>query len=345
MPPYCLCLHVSNNVFLQKMNDGGVVYVRYVDVLSIGEALIDLISDTERSSLIDSRTFTLYPGGAVTNVALNVSRLGGSAAIVARVGDDDFGIFLRSYLEAADVDTTYLHTTPRIPTTLIIVTRHTATPEFAIYRGADAQMLPEDIPLALLQSTSLVHTSAFALSRESTRSTILEFVAQAHTAGCLISFDPNYEPRIWDMNANPLSVFEKICSRVFLAKPSLDDCIRIFGAGKSPEAYATYFLELGVQQVVLTMGPDGVLLANAEGYTHYPMPEVEVVDVTGAGDCFWSGLLLAILDGYSMADAIRVAQEVVAIKLRQVGPLSNVVDRTALYAKLGLQKAGERGGT
>lgn len=316
--------------------------MRHIDVLSIGEALIDLISDTEQSSLIDSRKFTLYPGGAVTNVALNVSRLGGSAAIVARVGDDDFGIFLHSYLEAAGVDTTYIHTTPHIPTTLIIVTRHTATPEFAIYRGADAHMLPEDTPLALLQSTSLVHTSAFALSRESTRSTILEFVTRAHSAGRLISFDPNYEPRIWETNANPLSVFETICSRVFLAKPSLDDCIRIFGAGKSSETYATYFLELGVQHVVLTMGAAGVLLANTEGYTHYPMPEVEVVDVTGAGDCFWSGLLLATLDGYSMADAIRVAQEVVAIKLRQVGPLSHMIDRSALYAKLGLRKTGEQ---
>ncbi|HEX9131849.1 MAG TPA: sugar kinase [Ktedonobacteraceae bacterium] len=312
--------------------------MRHVDVLSIGEALVDLISDTEQSSLIDSRTFTLYPGGAVTNVALNTSRLGGAAAIVARVGDDDFGVFLRRYLAAADVDTTYLHTTPRMPTTLIIATRHIATPQFALYRGADAQMLPEDMPLTLLQSTSLVHTSAFALSREPTRSSILEFVSQAHVAGCLISFDPNYEPRIWEMHANPLSVFEVICSRAFLAKPSLDDCIRIFGAGKSPEAYATYFLDLGVQQVVLTMGSTGVLHANAEGYTHYPMPEVEVVDVTGAGDCFWAGLLLATLDGYPLADAIRVAQEVVAIKLRQVGPLSSVVDRTALYVRLGLQK-------
>lgn len=316
--------------------------MRYVDVLSIGEALIDLISDTVQGSLIDTRKFTLYPGGAVTNVALNVSRLGGNAAIAARVGDDDFGAFLRRYLVTAGVDTTYLHITPRMPTTLIIVTRHTATPEFTIYRGADAQMLPNDMPLTFLQSTSFVHTSAFALSHEPTRTTILEFIAQAYAAGCLISFDPNYEPRIWEMDANPLSVFEALCSRVFLAKPSLDDCIRIFGAGKSPEAYATYFLDLGVEQVVLTMGPDGVLLANADGYTHYAMPEVEVVDVTGAGDCFWSGLLLATLDGYSMTDAIRVAQEVVAIKLRRVGPLSNVVDRTALYTKLGLHKTGEQ---
>ncbi len=316
--------------------------MRHLDVLSVGEALIDLISDEDQRPLLESRRFHMYPGGSVTNVAQNVSRLGGAAAIVARVGDDAFGQFLRHYLVTAGVETTYLHTTSRIPTTHVVVTRHTTPPEFAVYRGADAQLLPGDMPLTSLQSTSLVHTSAFALSSEPARSAILGFITQAHAAGCLISFDPNYDPHIWEINTNPLPVLEKICPHVFLAKPSLDDCERIFGIGKSPEAYAARFLDLGVQQVVLTMGPTGVLLANARGFSHYSVPEVEVVDVTGAGDAFWSGLLLATLDGYSIPDAIRVAQEVAAIKLRQVGPLSRMIDRAALYEQLGLQKTTEQ---
>jgi len=113
--------------------------------------------------------------------------------------------------------------------------RHcTSSPAFAVYRGADALLLLGDMPLTLLQATSLVHTSAFALSREPARSAILGFIAPAHLAGCFINFDPNYDQRIWDLNDNPLSVFEKICPHVFLAKPSLDDCIRIFGTGKTP---------------------------------------------------------------------------------------------------------------
>jgi fructokinase len=228
----------------------------------------------------------MYPGGEVTNVALNVAYLGGTAAVVSRVGDDAFGLFLRHHLVTAGVETTYVCTTLHVPTTLVVVTRQTAMPDFAVYRGADAELLPGDMPFNLLHSTSLVHTSAFALSREPTRSTIVGFVEQAHAAGCLISFDPNYHPHLWEMSANPMPVFEKICAHVFLAKPSLDDCVRLFGVGKSPEAYAAQFLNLGVQQVVLTMGPAGVLLVNAEGSTYFPTPPVEVVDVTGAGDSF-----------------------------------------------------------
>ncbi len=139
------------------------------------------------------------------------------------------------------------------------------------------------------------------------------------------------------MDVDPLSMLSKVYTYVSLTKPSLDDCVRLFGAGQTPEAYAARFLTLGAQHVVLTMGQGGVLLANTEGTSHLSANQVKVVDVTGAGDSFWAGLLLATLDGYSVSDAVRVAQAVAAIKLQQVGPLSQTIDRTALYTQLGLE--------
>jgi len=198
-------------------------------------------------------------------------------------------------------------------------------------------MLPEDMPVSLLPTTSLVHTSAFALSREPARSTVLDFVVQAHTTGCLISFDPNYHPRLWEMNYDPLSVFRKIYPYVALTKPSLDDCTRLFGSGQTPETYASHFLAFGAKNVVLTLGNAGVLLANEEGTFYHSAEQVEVVDVTGAGDSFWAGMLLATIDGYSVTDAVRVGQAVATIKIQQVGPLSQNIDRVALYTQLGLE--------
>ncbi len=237
------------------MRKSNIVSEQRLEVLSIGETLIDLISDTEQGSLGEARSFRMYPGGQATNVALNLARLGASAILVARVGDDPFGSYLRQHLEIAGVGTAYIHTTPQKPTTLVVVTRQS-----------------------------------------------------------------------------------RICPYVNLTKPSLDDCIRLFGADQTPETYATHFLAWGARQVVLTMGADGVLLANAEGTSYYSTHLVEVVDVTGAGDSFWAGLLVATLDGYTMPEAIRVAQAVAAIKLQQIGPLSQVIDRAALYAHIGLQK-------
>lgn len=234
----------------------------------------------------------------------------------------------------------YVSESLHAPTTLSVVTRQTAQPDFAVYRGADTELPPAAMPLDHLSSISLVHTSAFALSREPARSSILDFIEQAHVAGCMISFDPNYHPRLWASDADPLPIFKTIYPFVSITKPSLDDCARLFGADESPETCATHFLEMGAQQVVLTMGAFGALLANADGFAFFPTPPMEVVDVTGAGDSFWSGLLLATLDGYEIDDAILVAQTVAAIKLHRVGPLSHHVDRHALYAQLGLHKVG-----
>jgi fructokinase len=313
-----------------------------LDLLAIGETLIDLISDREQESLGEARSFRMYPGGQATNVALNIVRLGGSAALVARTGDDTFGKYLRQHLDTAGVGTAHLLTAPQTPTTLVVVTRQSATPDFAVYRGADAQLLPDDMPLALLSRTSIVHTSAFALSREPSCSTVLDFVKRAHEAGCLISFDPNYHPRLWELQDDPASMFAKICQYVSLTKPSLDDCVRLFGDGQTPERYASHFLAWGARQVVLTMGAAGVLLVDATGTAYYPTRQEEVIDVTGAGDSFWAGLLVAILDGYPLSEAIRAAQAVAAIKLQQVGPLSMAIDRANLYARIGLQKREKR---
>jgi sugar/nucleoside kinase (ribokinase family) len=117
--------------------------------------------------------------------------------------------------------------------------------------------------------------------------------------------------------------------------------MRLFGSGDTPEGYAGRFLDMGVREVVLTMGQGGVLHADSAGTSYYANKQVEVVDVTGAGDSFWAGLLLAKLEGYTTGEAIRVAQAVAEIKVQQVGPLSEMIDRSALYACLGLTKPEE----
>jgi fructokinase len=86
------------------------------------------------------------------------------------------------------------------------------------------------------------------------------------------------------------------------------------------------------------MGADGVLLVTPEGTRYFPTQRIDVVDVTGAGDSFWAGLLMAILDGYTVEDAIRVAQAVAALKLQQTGPLSHPIDRGAFYTQLNLSQ-------
>lgn len=309
------------------------------DVLAFGEALIDLISKNTVSSLANADGFNHFIGGEVTNVTLNVARLGGRAAVVACVGDDGFGGYIRQQLDLASVSTDYLRVTSQAPTTVAIIARQTATPDFIIYRGADAHILPEGRHLEAIQASRVVHTSAFALSREPARSTILQSLEIAQQNGCLVSLDPNYHPYIWPDVANFESVLTEAYQWVRITKPSLDDCTRLFGPGLSPVSYAERFLNWGPEIVALTMGAQGVLLATADGrLSHIKPSNATVADVTGAGDAFWAGLLMALLDGYPPHEAACFGQIVAEAKIGTVGPVPHMPDRDDLYQQLEVVK-------
>lgn len=306
-----------------------------LDVIAVGEVLVDLISTDMVTSLADATVFRRFLGGQVANVALNVSRLGGRAAVVGCVGHDGFGQFIRRELTKAGVAVDALYEVPDAPTTVSVITRHTTTPLFIIYRGADVLLTPDHIPAAAIASARAVHASTFGLSREPSRSAVLHALRLARQSGCLVSLDPNYHPSIWDNAGDVLNVLAQAYAFVDLTKPSLDDCTRLFGPDQSPQAYVERFLKWGVQQVALTMGQDGVLLASQTGeMRHLTSQDVPVADVTGAGDAFWAGLIMGLLDGLTPEQAAEFAQVVAEAKVRTLGPLPVRLDRQAIYRQL-----------
>ena len=307
------------------------------DLVAIGEALVDLISDQIVPSLNQAGQFQRFLGGEVTNVALNVALLGGQTALVACVGEDGFGNYIRQQLDKAGVATEYVGVTSQAPTTVAVNARQTATPDFIIYRGADAHIFSEGRYLEAIKASRVVHTSAFALSRDPARSTILQALKVARQSGCIVSLDPNYHPRIWPDVADSdfQSVLLDAYQWVNVTKPSLDDCARLFGPGLSPVVCAERLLSWGPEIVALTMGRQGVLVTTADGSFHHVQPsDAEVADVTGAGDAFWAGLLTALLDGYPPHEAACLGQMVAEIKISTVGPVLQMPSRDSLYRRL-----------
>jgi fructokinase len=255
--------------------------------------------------------------------------------VVACVGDDGFGSHIRQQLDQAGVGTEYVHLTSQAPTTVAINARQTETPDFIIHRGADAHILPEQSHLEAIKTSRVVHTSAFALAREPARSTILRLLKVAQQSDCMVSLDPNYHPHNWPDVVDFHSVLAEAYQWADITKPSLDDCTRLFGPGLSPAAYVERFLDWGAEIVALTMGPQGVLLTTAEGVSaHIEPSDVTVADVTGAGDAFWAGLLVGLLDSYPPYEAARLGQMVAELKIGTVGPLPQMPERASLYRRL-----------
>lgn len=311
-----------------------------IDVLSVGEALVDFISIEAVDRVEQADGFHCYLGGSVTNLAANVARLGGQAAVAARVGDDPFGRFVRREMERRGVITDYLKTDVATHTTLAFITRSAATADFVIYRGSDTCLLPKDVPQAAIERARVVHTSVFALSQESSRSAVLDTLRRARARGCLISLDPNYHPRLWDASRPAAEVLAEACRYVDVVKPSGDDCRRLFGAGTSVTDCVRHFHDWGVKRVVLTQGARGISIYEEGQLVHVKSRDVPVTDATGAGDAFWAGFLVATLDGRSLYEAVLFGREVAEMKVGTVGPIADTLDKVAIYQRIAAARSG-----
>lgn len=305
-----------------------------IDVLAVGEALVDFISVEAVDEMEQAGGFRRYLGGSVTNTAANVVRLGGRAALIACVGDDPFGRFVSQEAERQGVITDYVKTDSTTHTTLAFITRSPTTADFVIYRGSDAQLSAEDVPQVVVERARAVHTSAFALSWESSRSAVLDTLRRARDRGCLISLDPNYHPSLWDDSRPAAEVLAEACQYVDLVKPSRDDCQRLFGRGLSLSDCARYFHNWGVGKVILTQGPQGISIYEGGQLLRVESREVPVADATGAGDAFWAGLLMAILEGHSLYKAVLCGRELAEMKVGTVGPMVSTIDKEAIYRKI-----------
>ncbi|MDF2701386.1 MAG: putative carbohydrate kinase [Rubrobacteraceae bacterium] len=316
--------------------------VEALDIVSVGELVVDFISVEQIDTLGNAKTFRRHLGGSPANIAVYVSKLGGAAAVVSKTGIGAFGKFLKSQLARHGVITEYLVMDHRTNTTIVFVSSTSGTPDFKEFRSGDYLLSPGEVSEEAIDSARVVHSSAFALSREPCRSAVYEAFRLAREGGKVVSFDPNYSRRVWPDHKEARRVLPEVYKYVDITKPSLDDAGRIFGREYEPEEYLRMFHEMGPITVILTMGKDGTLVSeNGRISGHVPARPVEVHDATGAGDAFWAGFLTAMLDGERPMRCALFAREVAEMKLEQVGPLPNDIDRGPIYARL--EEIAEKG--
>lgn len=124
-------------------------------IVSFGEMLIDFVPTVSGVSLAEAPGFVKAPGGAPANVAIAVSRMGGKASFVGKLGEDDFGRMLAGILDQNGVDCSGITFDQGARTALAFVTlRADGEREFMFYRNPSADMLlrPDELNLELIRS-------------------------------------------------------------------------------------------------------------------------------------------------------------------------------------------------
>ncbi|MGO4820402.1 MULTISPECIES: carbohydrate kinase family protein [unclassified Flavobacterium] len=299
-----------------------------IDILCVGEVLIDFIGHEVNTSITKTKDYHRFLGGSPTNVAVNAARLGLKSVLVATCGQDGLGDYIIRKLKRNAVITTYVRKSEIEPTSIILVSKSTSTPDFIAFREADCQINPVQLPKQLLESAKIFHTTCFALSKNPARRTILEGAKKAKAIGLQTSIDINFSERIWPDREEAKEVLKEYLATDPFVKLSEDDCFRLFAEAKTEDYIFDYFHGLGASTICLTKGKDGVVLSSVQhGMFRQKAKLIEdIKDTTGAGDAFWTGFLYAQLMGKNLEETITIAQRLAGLKLQYLGRLPETIN-------------------
>lgn len=301
-----------------------------VEVVCLGEALIDLISLEKGVSLAQARTFEKAAGGAPANVAVGLARLGVKSGFIGKVGDDAFGHFLARTLADSGVDTAALLFSQEARTALAFVSlKQNGERDFMFFRHPSADMLiqQEEINKDYIQRAKVFHFGSISLITEPSRSATLEALRCAQQHGLLVSYDPNLRLSLWPSPSEAREGIELGWQFSDVVKVSEEELAFLVGTS-DPERGADQLFHSELKLLVISRGREGCYFATKEERGYVPGYRVVAVDTTGAGDGFVAGLLAGLLEvGFrvdsreQLMDVLRLANAVGALTVTKRGAI------------------------
>lgn len=280
-----------------------------MDIVCLGEMLIDMFPAEVGRSLVEVSAFRPKPGGAPANVAVAAVRLGAQSAFIGKVGDDAFGHHLADILRQEGVEVRGMRYDKEARTGMAFIAMPDVNSyEILFYRnpGADMRLRADELDRELLQETRALHFGSLSLIQEPSRSATMEAVEIAREAGALISFDVNYRSDLWSREEARDRVMATIPHVNLLKVNEIE--VDVLTGSKDPDSASKQLLELGPDVCVVTLGPEGSFFRVVEGGDYVPPFKVETVDATGCGDAFIAALLCRLVGGADWRDQLSVAR-------------------------------------
>ncbi|NPV02989.1 MAG: carbohydrate kinase [Brevinematales bacterium] len=319
------------------------------DVISMGELVVDFLTDERDKGLSGAANFTRVPGGAPANVAAGIARLGSKAAFLGKVGADPFGSFLADALDGYGVDISHLLRDPGALTTLFfIASRSDGKKDMLCYRspGADILIRPDEIPESMFDGAKIFHFGSLSLSRSPAREATFRALDLAKKHGLFISFDPNYRPSVWNSPEEAREQIHTAMDYAGLVKIADEEWETVTGSPDYAEG-SKALIERGISTVAVTLGDKGCYFRNRDGDGVIPAPHVECIDTIGAGDSFTAALLYRFVrDGRTdfprgeFAEMIRFAVAAGAISVTKRGAIPSLPTLDEINRMLESGRAG-----
>jgi 2-dehydro-3-deoxygluconokinase len=273
------------------------------DVLTFGETMV-LCAPSARTTLEYSSAYDVSIGGAESNSAVGLTRLGHSVCWVSRVGRDPFGARILKTLRGEGIDVSRVESCDAAPTGIMFKEPGPGnTTRIFYYRRHSAAASLRSQSFDSLQARYLFVTGITPALSESNRKLTLELVGRFRAAGSKIVFDPNMRFRLWSAS-DAVGVFLGLARKCDILVPSLVEAEMLTGCSEGEQMLAE-LLKLGPSQVVVKAGEKGAWYADQAERGFCPGYSVREIDPVGAGDAFCAGLISGLLDGKTLREAVQ----------------------------------------
>ena len=280
----------------------------------MGRVSVDMYPEQIGVALADVQTFRKDLGGSPTNVAVAAARLGHRAALITKVGDDGFGIYVHQALHAFGVDDGWVGTDPDLHTPVVFCEVH--PPDhfpllfYRLPKAPDMNLTLKDFDIGAVSNARVLWTTGTGLSDEPSRTATLEAM-KAHGAGITIH-DLDYRPMLW-RNPGEATRYARQAIAVSTAVVGNQDEVEMATGTRDPEAAAAALLAMGPELAVVKQGMRGVFARRGEETVMVPPIAVKTLCGLGAGDAFGGALCHGLLANWDLERIIRFANAAGAI--------------------------------
>ena len=289
-------------------------------IVVVGSLNMDLVMRTPRvpvgGETLTGHEFSTLPGGKGANQAVAAARLGAAVSFIARIGDDAIGRQMKAGFANDGIDVSAVEQDEHLPTGIAII--------YVSDEGENSIGISAEANGALTPAVVKCHEALIAdahtllLQLEVPLESVLEAARLARTHGTRVVLNP--------APARPLSA--ELLALVDLITPNQTEAelltgVKVTGEASAAEA-AARFHQMGIADVMITLGSQGVYCSNAEQQALIPGFRVEAVDTTAAGDTFNGALLAAELAGADFHSAVRFAHGAAALSVTRFGAQSSI---------------------
>jgi dehydrogluconokinase len=304
-----------------------------IDILSFGETMAMFVAE-QAGDLASVGQFHKRIAGADSNVAIGLSRLGFKVAWLSRVGADSLGRFVIDTLEKEGVDCRHVDIDTAHPTGFQLKSRTEDGSDPAVEyfrRGSAASHLsPDSIVPQLLNARHLHATGIPPALSETARQMSFELMTRMREAGRSISFDPNLRPSLWASEQQMVSEINRLAALAHWVLPGLSEG-RLLTGFDDPADIAAFYLDQGAEAVAIKLGPHGAYYRTQQDQGFVAgVPVHTVIDTVGAGDGFAVGMISALLENHSFADAVQRANWIGSRAVQSRGDMEGLPTRAEL---------------